>query len=361
MSGQAEISSLLKTHKVLRGTNKTTKEEYYSIRVNKPEDFIYDTSDIVIQYFPSTGMKNVVCDEITEDIKTNISKFSYLEINKFIEFLEANLEIFMMGKSPVLKTDEEPLDKACKPGELPAAFKFPVHNHVTTNLKCDLSKSNILLLCCIQPYLIVRCDKCKEIASLMGNSICKKCSEEIGFTYVPVIYDEFLGFLKMKRCELIGFNPMKYQFNCETCSKNYESDEIGVGVVYASKCSGCYKEMRLKVNRIDLYKKQDVKLKEGTELPDKGTCKHYKKSFRWFRFSCCSSVYPCDICHDEKAGHKSKEALKMICGLCSKEQSVKPECDCGMTLKRKTSQFWEGGKGNRNKATMNKNDKKKYS
>lgn len=32
--------------------------------------------------------------------------------------------------------------------------------------------------------------------------------------------------------------------------------------------------------------------KLGTPLPDNGTCKHYKKSFRWLRFPCCGRVSP---------------------------------------------------------------------
>ena len=36
----------------------------------------------------------------------------------------------------------------------------------------------------------------------------------------------------------------------------------------------------------------------GERLPKNGTCKHYGKSFRWFRFQCCGRLYPCDVCHE---------------------------------------------------------------
>jgi hypothetical protein len=32
----------------------------------------------------------------------------------------------------------------------------------------------------------------------------------------------------------------------------------------------------------------------GQELPRRGRCQHYAKSQRWFRFSCCAKVFPCD-------------------------------------------------------------------
>ena len=32
----------------------------------------------------------------------------------------------------------------------------------------------------------------------------------------------------------------------------------------------------------------------GQELPRRGRCQHYGKSYRWFRFSCCAKVFPCD-------------------------------------------------------------------
>ena len=37
-------------------------------------------------------------------------------------------------------------------------------------------------------------------------------------------------------------------------------------------------------------KKEDKGYVEGQPLPDKGTCKHYKKSQRWFRYVSCNIV-----------------------------------------------------------------------
>ena len=61
-------------------------------------------------------------------------------------------------------------------------------------------------------------------------------------------------------------------------------------------------------------------IRVGNPLPDQGTCKHYRKSTRWFRFPCCSRVFPCDTCHEEnnKDGHEMLRANRMLCGFCSR-------------------------------------------
>lgn len=67
--------------------------------------------------------------------------------------------------------------------------------------------------------------------------------------------------------------------------------------------------------------KENLGIVAGQELPRRGRCTHYAKSYRWFRyarlftgemvasankqhrFSCCSKVYPCDVGqtnHDEQ-------------------------------------------------------------
>lgn len=65
---------------------------------------------------------------------------------------------------------------------------------------------------------------------------------------------------------------------------------------------------------------KDPAIQEGKPLPSFGTCKHYKKSYRWLRFPCCGKAYPCDACHDANEDHEMKLANRMICGFCCKEQ-----------------------------------------
>ena len=65
---------------------------------------------------------------------------------------------------------------------------------------------------------------------------------------------------------------------------------------------------------------KDPSIREGYPLPEFGTCKHYKHSYRWLRFPCCGKAYPCDVCHDKKEDHEMTFANRMICGHCCKEQ-----------------------------------------
>ena len=102
---------------------------------------------------------------------------------------------------------------------------------------------------------------------------------------------------------------------------------------------------------------------EGQPLPEKGTCKHYKKSQRWFRFSCCGRLFPCDKCHDSQVPDcPLEQANRMVCGLCAKEQPVRNQCkhchgEISGSLK---SHHWEGGKGCRDKKRMSNNDSRKH-
>ncbi|KAF8951343.1 hypothetical protein BGZ52_012335 [Haplosporangium bisporale] len=108
----------------------------------------------------------------------------------------------------------------------------------------------------------------------------------------------------------------------------------------------------------------EAELKVGEPLPRKGACDHYKKSRRWFRFPCCSKVYPCHLCHDEKeTTHESEYAKRMICGHCSREQAVSDKpCLCGESPVKTggSGAFWEGGEGMRDKSRMSNKDSKKY-
>ncbi|KAG0260208.1 hypothetical protein BG011_002085 [Mortierella polycephala] len=110
----------------------------------------------------------------------------------------------------------------------------------------------------------------------------------------------------------------------------------------------------------------DFELKVGEALPRKGACDHYKKSRRWFRFPCCSKIYPCHACHDEKESdsHEFEYAKRMICGHCSREQTVSDKpCVCGESPFKTaggSGSFWEGGEGTRDKVRMSTKDSRKH-
>jgi uncharacterized CHY-type Zn-finger protein len=111
--------------------------------------------------------------------------------------------------------------------------------------------------------------------------------------------------------------------------------------------------------------KRSQKFAVGNPLPLEGTCKHYKRSYRWFRFPCCGTAYPCDECHDEASDHPAERAKRMICGHCAKEQPFtqnQPCVSCGgsMTKSVRATRFWEGGQGERDRSHMSKKDPRKF-
>ncbi|KAF9957818.1 hypothetical protein BGZ65_001843, partial [Modicella reniformis] len=110
----------------------------------------------------------------------------------------------------------------------------------------------------------------------------------------------------------------------------------------------------------------DFELKVGEPLPRKGVCDHYKKSRRWFRFPCCSKIYPCPVCHDESEAesHEHEYAKRMICGHCSREQAISDKpCVCGESPIKSSGgsgAFWEGGQGMRDRTRMSHKDPRKH-
>ncbi|PAA74731.1 hypothetical protein BOX15_Mlig002150g5, partial [Macrostomum lignano] len=124
------------------------------------------------------------------------------------------------------------------------------------------------------------------------------------------------------------------------------------------KSSGAAKQQQKKPK-----KPIEPDIRPGQPLPSNGTCRHYKRSYRWLRFPCCGRAFPCDICHDEAApgDHEMAWAVRMLCGYCAKEQPVSDKCSsCGAGMSRARTSHWEGGRGCRDVKRMSRNEKKKY-
>lgn len=378
----------------------TVQDGVFRILLNKPDDFVYDISNVTLVYDQTTETVAIVCPEMPEHIANNMLAFSRMPIVDYVHFLETELNTFCAGQIPDIERsmahgeysrasassekkkpaeitgreegvrpaqrydnppdDEIPGQQPSRPGELSRSYRFPVGRDVSPNIKYDIDRTNILLFACQVLNLTVECDRCKRIVTSPSAVDCPKCSTSLSILFIPTVESEYLGFLSLKRCSLVAFNPTQYQFSCIKCNGCYETPLLGIGQSFATTCYDCFTDLRIRIQGLLYLPKKDYVLKRGSELPGRGTCKHYKKSYRWFRFSCCGSLYPCDICHNEDTSHGAEEAKTMVCGLCSKEQSVKKECDCGMTMKTVHKQFWEGGKGNRERSTMSRNDPRKY-
>ncbi|KAK0935549.1 hypothetical protein LTR29_012862 [Friedmanniomyces endolithicus] len=245
--------------------------------------------------------------------------------------------------------------------------------------------------------ITVKCERCKDTMDVhrlrnstangleMQQKACKKCATglAIGFRADLIhVNSARAGYLDLDGCTVIDMLPSNFVPTCSECSTAYPAP--GVSAVRGDSafaiCRECHHKMTFRIPEIKFLQaspsairaskapgrkkpKENLRITAGSELPRRGRCKHYSKSHRWFRFSCCSKVFPCDRCHDEASDHPTEHANRMLCGYCSREQNFRPE-DCGIChavlVGKKGGRFWEGGQGTRDVTRMSKKDPRKY-
>lgn len=245
--------------------------------------------------------------------------------------------------------------------------------------------------------IITKCNRCKDTMNVTNlqpskssDSVsrimesCKKCASQLSLVYrsEPLHTNSIrAGFLDLEGCTVVDMLPSHFQPTCGECSTTFPKPGIISvrGETSMAICRECHKKMTFKLPEIRFLlvssaerpnrplprrkAKENLGIVAGTQLPHKGRCQHYSKSFRWFRFSCCERVYPCDRCHDAAETHPNEHANRMLCGFCSREQNYRPE-DCSLChvilVGKQRGGFWEGGKGTRDKTKMSRKDPRKY-
>jgi uncharacterized CHY-type Zn-finger protein len=235
----------------------------------------------------------------------------------------------------------------------------------------------------------IKCERCKASMDITGlkdgqskHESCKKCASNliIGFRKELLHANAVrAGFLDLEGCSIVDLLPSTFVPTCAQCSTPFTTGVVSVrGDTTTNVCRECHQKFSFKLPEIKFLrissahlppstgprrKKESLGLTSGAPLPRNGRCKHYAKSYRWFRFSCCQKVYACDRCHDEAEEHANEHGNRMICGYCSREQIYRPEA-CGVCravlIGRVGSGFWEGGKGTRDKVRMSRKDPRKY-
>ncbi|KAK8240995.1 hypothetical protein IWZ00DRAFT_52971 [Phyllosticta capitalensis] len=258
-----------------------------------------------------------------------------------------------------------------------------------------LGLSGIELLELVNLSLQVKCTRCKDtrdVANIKNNHTdvrnesCEKCANVLSIGYrMDTMHANSVraGHLDLDGCTPVDMLTSYFVPTCSGCSTPYPSPGVASvrGENAMAICRACHKKMGFRIPEVKFLlvsastgraarplprkkAKENLGIVAGQELPRRGRCTHYAKSFRWFRFSCCNRVYPCDRCHDAEAGHPNEHANRMICGYCSREQNFRPE-DCGtchaILIGRKGSGFWEGGKGTRDPIKMSRKDPRKFS
>ncbi|KAK0617175.1 hypothetical protein B0T14DRAFT_498244 [Immersiella caudata] len=239
--------------------------------------------------------------------------------------------------------------------------------------------------------LSVKCNRCKtlnDINNLTPNTLkpssCKKCATPFSLTFRPELIhanSTRAGFIDATACTIADLLPSSFIPTCSSCSTPSSQPLLSVrGDTTTNVCRTCHHRFTFSLPTVKFLsyapganspppptaprrRLEKLGLHAGEPLPDRGACAHYRKSHRWFRFSCCSKVYPCDKCHDAEEQHEMEWASRMICGWCSREQRYAAEscAFCGRSVIGKRGKgFWEGGRGTRDRALMRRGDKRKY-
>ncbi|KAL2161950.1 hypothetical protein VTH06DRAFT_7735 [Thermothelomyces fergusii] len=198
--------------------------------------------------------------------------------------------------------------------------------------------------------LNVKCDRCKTVNELTGlrdniekTSSCQKCAIPFSARFRQELIHQNssrAGFIDAVGCTVSDLLPSTFTPTCAACSTPSPAGLTSVrGETTTNVCRECHARFTF-------------------ALPDVKFLAH-----RWFRFSCCSKVYPCDRCHDAAEAHANEWASRMICGWCSREQRYSPEscAFCGRSvIGNRGKGYWEGGKGTRDPLLMRRGDKRKY-
>ncbi|PKS11498.1 hypothetical protein jhhlp_003263 [Lomentospora prolificans] len=236
--------------------------------------------------------------------------------------------------------------------------------------------------------LSVKCSRCKTLNDITGlkhgvekAGSCSKCANPFAVNYSQQLVHQNstrAGLIDMGGCTIADMLLSTFVPVCAKCSTPSPGVTSVRGDTTSSVCRECHARFSFKIPEVKFLlvspgslvpstgprrRQERLGLHAGEPLPDKGACKHYKKSYRWFRFSCCGRVHPCDKCHDEAEAHINEWANRMICGFCSREQNYAVDscAFCGRSvIGRRGKGFWEGGKGTRDRTKMSRKDPRKH-
>lgn len=253
--------------------------------------------------------------------------------------------------------------------------------------------------------ITIKCERCKQQADIKDikpskpdstthrTEICTKCTAPFTIAYRPELIhvnNPRAGHIDLENSTILSLLPSTFQPTCANCSTPFPTPP-GIttipGDTSLTICRTCHSKMTLHLPTVKFLRitnpgtstslplrvkkpKDSLPTSVNTPLPLTGNCPHYRHSHRWFRFTCCSTVYPCDECHDTSPSqrtdpHPNEHADRMICGWCSREQRYHPDtCRfCGRSLVRGGgggSGFWEGGRGTRERHLMRRKEGRKF-
>jgi len=229
---------------------------------------------------------------------------------------------------------------------------------------------------------------------------CEGCGLRMMMAYRPEIchsHNPSVGYVDLVNASIFDYLPSDYWVTCFECTNDSTMTKVQAAKMTNATCHHCHARLVLGFERVELEVvtppsfhltktrakptkqgggtgtrtvEQRVRnvpipgIKIGQPLPDNGACKHYRHSYRWFRFPCCGKAFACDVCHENSEGakHELKWANRLICGLCSTEQPAHNKAckACQHDFSGQSKSHWEGGKGCRDQTKMARNDPRKY-
>ena len=224
---------------------------------------------------------------------------------------------------------------------------------------------------CVCEVLVSECSKCCVGLGLrlyLCVCVCVRARVSLGegaWVFLSVCTDVLHsnntsgGYMDLDSAKAMQLLPCDFWVACSECGAETRFDGMRANTRADKSCHSCFahlsfgftaavlEEVRVAASkgeggggRASVRDAAGKKVKmalpngllEGTPLPDKGACKHFRRSRRWLCFPCCGRAYPCPACHDEKVAgeHVAEWATRMICGYCSKEQPLSNKlCSCG--------------------------------
>lgn len=217
----------------------------------------------------------------------------------------------------------------------------------------DLKLENVSLLRCARMTIMVKCARCSntvEVEDIIPEQAavesvnhtsekyqrwmpCPTCSSLIGILFKGNYLHTnsiTLGLLQLASCTPFDLLPSTYIATCTHCLEPHVPMKLTVhDQPKSTACRNCHTKMIIGIPNCQFVRlgsagskelkadphavlklkkkkqaKQELGIVVGQALPHHGVCDHYRKSKRWFRFSCCSRIYACDRCHDEKEDHE---------------------------------------------------------
>ena len=267
------------------------------------------------------------------------------------------------------------------------------------------------------------CARCGQVAELALSGLraqqseakawCDKCGCMLGAALRPTLLHDgaatgtaagnVLGFVDTINCNVLDVPRLSLLAHCPKCFDDCALPELTRGRRTQRGCFGCHAPVWVQLHTVtveqlgggggggkaskgkagldededemeQLLKKVRKKSADQTKLlgivpgkplPNKGTCAHYKHSYRWLRFPCCGRAYPCAACHelsDCPAAALGAWANRMLCGKCSRESaySDKPCAHCGNTFAKPGGAHWQGGDGCRDQRRLDSKDSRKH-